>query len=379
MRVSLFPDLAIENWKSMDVYADRLSALLPEMADGWEIQRVMVQPSQWLDRYLRVPYLNRALNDRFYSRYIVYTRMAKALQGDINHVLDHSYGHLLRALDPQRTIVTVHDLYPLYVINQGGRTLRARARTRLLRWVMDQALRARWLIVPSTFTKQELLRLTNYPESRISVIHMGVDEAFFRPMDNVIWWQFRDELRVPGDGMMLLHVGTCDERKNIALLLQALKILVIDMKTETYLVQIGGQFTEDQRSLIRQLGVASHVRQRPRLSADELVWAYHAADVLLLSSIYEGFGLTALEAMASGTPVIASDIGALRELVGDAGRLITLTDPMQVTLAVIEVLTDDRLRDQLVKNGRARAAAFSWAETARQTWAVYERVYAEQA
>ena len=378
MRVSLFPDLRIENWKSMDLYADRLATWLPAVASDGEVRSASVKPSRWIDRYFRLPYLNRALNDRFYSRYVVYPRAARRLQGDINHVLDHSYGHLLRVLDPQRTIVTVHDLYPFYVINQGGGTLREQARTRLLRWVMDHALRARWLIVPSTFIRQELLRLTNYPVARISVIHLGVDEAFFRPVDSLTRWRFQDELGVPGNGMLLLHVGSCDERKNITLLLHVLKILALDMKTNTYLVQVGGQFSEDQLSLIRQLGLASRVRQRPRVSAEELMYTYHVADVLLLPSTYEGFGLTALEAMASGTPVIASDIGALRELVGDAGRLITPTDPAQMTSAVIEVLTDDSLRDQLVENGRARAAAFSWAETARQTWAVYERVYGER-
>lgn len=379
MRVSLFPDLSIENWKSMDLYADRLATWLPTVASGGEVRSTSVKPSRWIDRCVRWPYVNRALNDRFYSRYVIYPRAARRFQGDINHVLDHSYGHLLRVLDPQRTVVTVHDLYPFYVINQGGRTRRERARTRLLRWVMDQALRARWLIVPSRFTRQELLRLTNYPAARISVIHLGVDEAFFRRLDSATRWHVRSDLDVPEHGMMLLHVGSCDERKNITLLLHVLKILAIDMKTNTYLVQVGGQFSEDQLALIRQLGVASRVRQRPRVSAEELMYTYHVADVLLLPSTYEGFGLTALEAMASGTPVIASDIGALRELVGDAGRLIAPTDPAQVTKVVIEVLTDESLRDQLVETGRARAAAFSWAETARQTWAVYERVYAERA
>jgi glycosyltransferase involved in cell wall biosynthesis len=378
MRVSLFPDLAIENWKSMDVYADRLSALLPEMADGWEIQRVMVQPSQWLDRYLRVPYLNRALNDRFYSRYIVYTRMAKALQGDINHVLDHSYGHLLRALDPQRTIVTVHDLYPLHIINRSVRTLREHARNRLLRWVMDHTLRARWLIVPSEFTKQELLRLTDYPTSRISVVHLGVDETFFQSIAEETKRRYWQELGLPENGKLLLHVGSCDERKNIPLLLHVLKVLLSRSGTNFYLLQIGGQFTKDQSHLIHQLSLASRLRQRPHVSVDELVCAYQTAHALLLPSTYEGFGFPALEAMAAGTPVIASDIGALREIIGESGILVEPNDPARLAEAVMAILDDARFRESFIEKGRARAAGFSWSETARKTLAVYHQVYSER-
>lgn len=379
MRVCLFPDLSIERWKSMNLYADRVATWLPRVANGGQIRSASVTPSRWIDRYFRLPYLNRVLNDRFYSRYVIYPWAARRCQADINHVLDHSYGHLLQVLDPQRTVVTVHDLYPLHVINRGGRTPRQRARRRLLRWVMAQALRACWLIVPSRFIQQELLRLTHYPADRISVVPLGVDEVFFRPVDSLVQRRCREAWDVPENAMLLLHVGSCEERKNIELLLQALHILLSGVKVTMYLMQIGGQFNQAQRSLIHRLGIEPYIRQLRDLSTDELVWAYHTADLVLLPSTYEGFGLTALEAMASGTPVVASDIGALRELIGEAGRLVAPTDPQQLARAVIDVLSNTSLRDQLVEKGRIRAAAFSWAETARQTWAVYERVYAERA
>ncbi|MBI3949807.1 MAG: glycosyltransferase family 4 protein [Acidobacteria bacterium] len=363
----------------MDLYAERLTTWLPVVANGCEIQRANVTPSQWINRYVRVPYLSRALNDRFYSRYIIYPRVAKTFQGDVNHVLDHSYGHLLRALNPQRTIVTVHDLYPLHVSCQSALTPREQARKWLLRWVMGHALRARWLIAPSESTKRELLSLTDYPASRISVVHMGVDEVFFRPVEEEAQQQFRQALKVPEAARLLLHVGSCDPRKNIPLLLQGLKALLDRSGADFYLLQIGGRFAPDQIHLIHHLGLASQLRQRSNVSADELMGAYQAADVLLLPSTYEGFGLTALEAMASGTPVVASDIGALREVVGEAGVLVGLNDPAQLAAAVMTVLGDVRLRTQLVEKGRARAAAFRWSETARKTLAVYHRVYSERA
>jgi glycosyltransferase involved in cell wall biosynthesis len=363
----------------MDLYAERLARRLPALADGCEIQWASVRPSRWIDRYLRLPYLSRALNDRFYSRYVVYPRAAKKFHADINHVLDHSYGHLLRALDAQRTIITVHDLYPFQVINRRARTPRAQARTWLLGWVMAHALRARWLIVISEFTRQEVLRLTDYPASRISVVHMGVDEMFFQPVSQEARQRFRRELEVPEPAPLLLHVGSCDERKNIPLLLRSFRALLDGAGSRVYLLQIGGQFTEDQSRLIRQLGLASRLRQCSHVSVSDLMCAYQTARVVLLPSTYEGFGLTALEAMASGTPVVASDIGALREVVGEAGWLVAPDDPASLAEAVMSSLDDIKLREQLVEKGRARATAFSWSETARKTLAVYHRVYSELA
>lgn len=379
MRISLFPDLAIENWKSMDRYAHRLRAWLPLVADQCEIRWARVEPSQWLDRYLRIPYFKRVLNDRFYSRYVVYPRAARAFQGDINHVLDHSYGHLLRVLDPERTIVTVHDLYPFHLMDEPARTLRQLGRARLLRWVMEYALRARWLIVNSAWTRWELMQRTGYPASHISVIHMGVDDIFFQPIDEATVRAYRRSLAVPSSAALVLHVGTCDRRKNIPSVLRAIERLVTEMSVDAYMLQIGGRFTSDQERFIDRLGLNGRIRQRSRVSMRELICAYRAADVLLLPSTYEGFGMPTLEAMAAGTPVVASDIGAFREIVGDAGLFVPPTEPERQAEVVASLLEDAPLRARLIERGRARAIRFSWAETARKTFAVYRRLHAGDA
>lgn len=375
MRVSLFPDLTIENWKSMDRYADRLRAWLPVVADQCEIRWAQVKPSRWLDRYLGVPYIRRVLNDRFYSRYVVYARAARAFQGDVNHVLDHSYGHLLRVLDPERTVVTVHDLYPFHLMDERARTPRQLGRARLLRWVMKHALRARWLIANSAWTRWELMHRTGYPASRISVIHMGVDDAFFRPIDEATVRQYRRSLAIPSSATLILHVGTCDRRKNIPSLLKTIERLTKGMNVDAYLLQIGGRFMPDQERFIDRLGLNARIRQRSRVSMRELICAYQAADVLLLPSTYEGFGMPALEAMAAGTPVVVANIGAFREIVGDAGLLVPPTDPVHQAEVVASLLEDAHLKARLIERGRARAARFSWMETARKTLAVYRRLY----
>lgn len=363
MRVCLFPDLAIEQWKSMDLYADKLAAGLRAIANDGQFEIASVKPSPRHNRYV--------------ARYVVYPRKAKSYQADIYHVLDHSYSHLVGVLDPTRTVVTVHDVYPLRLLNESARSWRERIRNRLLHWVMAQMQRAGWLIADSQFTKQELLQLTDYPDARITVVHLGVEEVFFKPVESDAQRQFRRALNVPAHAPLLLHVGSCDPRKNIPTLLRGFRQWLSDSQMDGHLVQVGGRFTDDQRRLIATLDIAWRVHQRPRVSLNELRCAYQAADMLLLPSTYEGFGLTVLEAMASGTPVIASHIGPLPEVVGDAGLLIAPITPTTLADAVTRVFADATFRNRLIERGRVRAMGFTWAETARKTLAVYRRIYTE--
>ena len=110
------------------------------------------------------------------------------------------------------------------------------------------------------------------------------------------------------------------------------------------------------------------------LTRDELAALYSRAAVFVFPSLYEGFGLPVLEAMASGTPVVASNRSAIPESAGDAGVLVDPTDPGALSSAMSELLGDPERREQLVARGRERAATFTWEATARRTWSVYEEL-----
>jgi glycosyltransferase involved in cell wall biosynthesis len=112
-------------------------------------------------------------------------------------------------------------------------------------------------------------------------------------------------------------------------------------------------------------------------SPSQLVWLYNAAAVFVFPSLYEGFGIPALEAMACGTPVVASNRSSIPEVVGDAALLVDPTQPAEIASAVQRVLTDARLRKELRERGLERAAQFSWERTARETLAVYEACASE--
>lgn len=176
-------------------------------------------------------------------------------------------------------------------------------------------------------------------------------------------------------GPFILYVGRLDARKNIPVLLRAFTTLKAEGSLGHQLVLAGrkdywpaGIERELSRSPVREDVV------RPGLVSEEtLAGLYASADVFVYPSLYEGFGLPVLEAMAAGCPTIASNATSLPELVGDAGLLVAAEDPSRLAGALRRVLTDGRFRKSLARKGRARAGRFSWSETARLTMAAYRR------
>lgn len=171
----------------------------------------------------------------------------------------------------------------------------------------------------------------------------------------------------------MLFVSTIEPRKNVPSLLRAFRRLLDDYRLDVRLVLAGarGWLYEDVFQLAADLHLAEEVLFLGRVSTQELIWLYNSAQVLVAPSIYEGFGLTPLEAMACGTPVIVSNISSLPEVVGDAGLLVDPFDIDELTVAMWRVLSDAALRQCLVEKGLRRASLFSWDKAAQETIALY--------
>lgn len=339
----------------MNRYAEELNAALPAAAPShWRIA-MPVPPGPW-----PVP------RGMILARMIRHPRWARRQPAALYHILDHSCGHLLLTLPPSKTAVTVHDLAPFRF---PGRRAGLSGLAWHLAWRGLQ--RARHLIANSAFTSSELRQRLSDPPAEIPVVPMAVSSRFHEQPGSQ-----RGDLRhrlVTGGEHLLLHVGAHQPRKNLPVLLRAAALLR-QQGLPVRLAQIGGQPALALRQLITGLGLASAVTFPGRITDDELADYYRAADVFVFPSLYEGFGIPVLEAMACGTPVVAARAASLPEVAGPAARLVDPESPVELALTLKEVLTRPELSRQMAADGLRRARQFTWEAVARQTVAVYHQI-----
>lgn len=361
MKVTLFKAFPDPYRQSMTVYADRLMGSLcavmlpPEEVTSYLPRQVALSP--------------RAA--RYLSQYVGYQLRAHFAQGDVNHVLDHAYGHILYTLNSAKTVVTFHDSIGLKARNGNlGDTEACRSVSLIQRYNLSGLRKAAAVICDSEAGRKDFLAYTGYPPEQVEVIPLGVDASFFKQPNG-------DPKRRLGlaPGRYLLHVGHTRFYKNIPALFHALSILVWPMGKNVKLLKVGEAFTPEQEELAEDLGIQDRIIHVGMVVDDHLPDVYRCADVLLLPSWYEGFGLPVLEAMASGVPVIASNRGSLPEVVGGAGILVDPEDYETMAKSIASIMDCSDLRSELREAGLKHARQFTWQKTAERTIQVYRHVY----
>ncbi len=247
-----------------------------------------------------------------------------------------------------------------------------------LTWAVRNSLRrAQRVIAISESTRRDLISMFGADPRRVQAIYCGCDPTFAPATDAAEGMAFRAQRRLPEK--FILHVGTLEPRKNIARLLRAFARAQRAAHLPHRLVLIGARgwkYTEVD-TVIEQENMQDDVIFAGYVPPAELPLWYRAADVFAYPSLYEGFGLPPLEAMACGTPVVTSNAASLPEVVGDAALQIAPDDENALTDALVRAATDANLRAELSARGLTQAAKFSWARTARETTAVYRTVIAE--
>jgi len=367
MIARIFHTLPAEGRTSMEVYAGELARGIVSLRSEWTVDDCV--PAGGLGQTLLCcrP-LSRLAG--WADRYATYQWGVRGQDADVNHLIDHGYGHLAFSLKPRRTVVTFHDAMLLKLEAHELPTQTYPRLTILGHKLSLQAIaRVARVIAVSESSCRDFLRFTDYPPERVRVVPNGVSDLFQPP---ALPTAHRENGQVH-----ILHVGHCGPYKNIEGILHALPLMQKCLGAPVVFDKIGGAFTASLQALIGRLGLADQVRHLGTVPAADLPAAYAAADVLLQPSLHEGFGLTALEAMACGTPVVVSDAGSLPEVVGDAGLLVPATDVGAIARAVAQVVMNAPLRATLRQRGLDRARAFTWARTARETLAVYREIYEE--
>jgi len=284
--------------------------------------------------------------------------------------LYHATEHLLMPLRHVPTVLTVHDLiYQLFPQHHK----------RLNYWYLNAAMplfvrRADAIVTVSEASKRDLMTHYGLASSKIVVIYEAASPNFQVPPPEAIA-RVRAKYHLPEHFM--LHVGTIEPRKNLPRLLEALERLR-ERDAQISLVIVGSKgwlYGDFFRRL--EVSPARHAVLLPGYIPDEDLPAFYAAaEVTVVASVYEGFGLPILESMACGTPVVSSCTSSLPEFGGDAARYFDPYDVEAMTEAIGSVLRDEAACLEMRERGLLQAAKFSWSRAAEETMALYERVMA---
>lgn len=265
------------------------------------------------------------------------------------------------------SVVTVHDLIP-FRLEVYRRRLRDKA---YFGWIRRSLRYATHLVAISQATQADLAQIFPELADRVSVIPNGVHPAYFQEVDHALLDAVSHRYGL-ARRPRLLYVGGYDWRKNVETLLQAARVIFSHLP-EGEMVLVGGRQPAVAAAVAR-MGLQDRVILTPFLSRREVVALYHAADLFVFPSTYEGFGLPPAQAMAVGVPVVAGNSRAVAEVVADTGVLV---DPLSVDAwvdAVERVLATPALAQRMAARGRARAEDFAWEQVALSYARLYERV-----
>jgi glycosyltransferase involved in cell wall biosynthesis len=285
--------------------------------------------------------------------------------------LFHGTNYELPLWNNRRSVLTIHDLSALLYPELHRPRLARRARLRLpLAVTLATAI-----VTPTETVKREICKQFRIKPESVTSINEA-PRSCFRPMTLDESAKIRKRLGVEDD--FLLFVGTLEPRKNLVTHLKAFAHILQQTSLRPQLVLAGGEgwLMDETDSFIRSAGISERLRMTGYLHDEDLRALYSSCQAFIYPSLYEGFGLPPLEAMACAAPVIGSRIGALQETLGDAAILIDPLDVESLVRAIADLLENDKRRQELSSTGKRQAAKFTWEETARLTYEVYQRVVA---
>ena len=347
---------------SMDRYAKKL-------AENLDVPKLYTDIYQKVAELFNIPVLCLAAVKACWQDWH-FIRMLNRQNG-VLHLPNHHlgrYGFFLRV----PYIITVHDLIRYFDLKGYGTFIHhPNLRDRFyLSLDYKGVKKAKRIIAVSQTTKDDLVQHLGIPEERISVIYEGIDHRLFKPTSRRLV-----------DYPYLLFVGLEHPRKNLARVLKAFSRLKSQRRfKDLKLLKVGkaggpeAEFRKHTLQVINELNIPRDVVFTGYVAEEDLPAYYSGAECFILPSLYEGFGLPPLEAMACGCPVIVSNRASLPEVTGEAAIKVDPFDTYGIARALQEVLTDGHLKQELISKGLKHARRFSWEKAARETIEVYQSV-----
>jgi glycosyltransferase involved in cell wall biosynthesis len=287
----------------------------------------------------------------------------------------HLPSHMMPQISPfflnsnVKKVLTIHDLIP--VLFKKNMPFFYKLWGPTLKFIKDKP---DYIITDSENTKNDCINHLGIHEDKIKVINLAADKRFKLIKNKSI---IKEELKIKYNisTPFILYVGSVELRKNIPFLIKSFyKLLNKGLKLKLVLIGSQGYGFNEILNIIKKLGISNDILLLGYVPFADLIKFYNSADLFVFPSLYEGFGLPPLEAMACSCPVITSNTSSLPEVVGDAGILIDPNNFNALTDEMYQILTNESLRIDLSKKSLNQAKNFSWEKTSKETWKIYEKV-----
>lgn len=367
MRIGIDYTPVLGNRSGVGYYTEQLVTHLVQAQPEWEFALYCNRPVERLAVPQAMPAHRFSLRSRWLWMQLQLPNVIRQSQPDLCHFPNNSAP--IKHVRPY--IITIHDA-SLFLHSKHH----PRSRLVALRLLLPLAARkASAIITLSEYARADLVRVLGLPPEKVHAIHLAVSDMFCPLHDAKVREHLRQKYDLPQQ--FILYVGTIEPRKNISRLIQAIGHLhQAGLCSPLLLVGPNGWLMNNLQKEVEQLGLNKFVRYLGYVPEEDLAGLYSLATVFAFPSLYEGFGLPPLEAMACGTPVLTSHHSAMEEVCGEAAWLVDPQNVEEIAAGLQVLLTDDDRRQQLREKGWNRVKQFTWEQTAQKTAVLYQQVAA---